>query len=644
MAALTVALLIPVLPTSAGAAKSKVYAPKDCSKPRTTPSRIVIACGDLDRFVTINHWTRWERPKAKGRGNLHANTCKPSCATGRFKKYPVKLHLRKIRDKSCGGRRMPLFRKMILRFLGRAPKYAHVIDRTSLFCEPAAVGSPSQASALSPFAPNCHGAPQSGTIFRDSEVEPWIDVNPVAPTNLIGVYQQDRHSRGASGLGTSVSFDGGATWERLAVARGPRFTRCMGAARDSVGDYERASDPWVSFGPDGDAYQISLSFNTTRDLANALLVSESQDGGRTWGAPVEVIRDTDPNVFNDKETLTADWTNANFVYAIWDRLVFTREPAGGGTSATFRAATWFARSIDGGATWEPAREIFDPGPGDGTIGNQIVVMPDGDLVNGMAVFRNDSNTNANNGVVAVLRSTNSGASWSGQITVDALGTVQVHDPETGELVRTGDDIPQIASDERRGTDNVYLVWQDARFTGFQRDQVAFSKSTDGGLTWSEPVRINNRRFATQAFTPAIRVDDQGNLGVIYYDFRNNDLGDAQLETDVWFLRSTDGGKTWREERVTPNSFDMRAAPVASGLFTGDYIGMGATGTAFKPFWSASDNDADGTDVFGATVRAAFGRELIEPDRAPPGLHRQDFPRQSASRCPADRLRSPRCTQ
>jgi hypothetical protein len=103
-----------------------------------------------------------------------------------------------------------------------------------------------------------------------------------------------------------------------------------------------------------------------------------------------------------------------------------------------------------------------------------------------------------------------------------------------------------------------------------------------GRTWTRPVRINNRRFATQAFTPAIRVDDQGNLGVIYYDFRNNDLGDAQLETDVWMLRSTDRGATWREERVTPAPFDMRAAPEANGLFTGDYIGLATAGTRFTP--------------------------------------------------------------
>jgi BNR/Asp-box repeat len=501
----------------------------------------------------------------------------------------------------------------------------------------AAVGPPVQASGLSPFAADCHGAPQNGTLFRDSEVEPWIDVDPTDPNSLIGVYQQDRfETGGASGLGTSISSDGGVTWQRLTLAAEPKFSRCMGAAPGSVGDYERATDPWVSFGPDGDAYQISLSFNDTRDLANAILVSESEDGGRTWSTPVEIIRDTDPNVFNDKETLTADWTDADFVYAIWDRLVFPQERAGGQsflTAAAFRAPAFFARSTDGGETWEPARPIFDPGQNDQTIGNQIVVMPDGDLVNVTTVFRNDNGAGRQSGFVSALRSSDKGETWSGEIPIDRLGTVGVRDPETGGPVRTGDIIPEVASDERARTDNVYAVWQDARFTGFERDQIAFSKSTDGGRTWSAPGRINNRGFATQAFTPAVRVDASGNIAVVYHDFRNNDLGDARLETDVWMLRSTDGGATWREERVTPASFDMRAAPVARGFFTGDYVGLAASGTTFHPFWSASELDPDGTDAFGAVAGAPFGGELIVPDAAPGGLRAKDFPRQSGKPTP-----------
>src|SRR4051794_28187529 len=93
----------------------------------------------------------------------------------------------------------------------------------------AAVGPPSQASSLSPFLPACNGAPQNGTEFRNTEVEPFVDLNPSNPSALIGVYQQDRLATGgANGLGTSISADGGATWAQLGVGALPLFSRCAG--------------------------------------------------------------------------------------------------------------------------------------------------------------------------------------------------------------------------------------------------------------------------------------------------------------------------------------------------------------------------------------------------------------------------------
>lgn len=497
----------------------------------------------------------------------------------------------------------------------------------------AAVSPLSRASDASPFAPDCHGAPQGGTLYRDSEVEPFVDVNPRNPAQLIGVYQQDRFSTGgASGLGTSVTSNGGATWTALDTVALPKFSRCAGALPGSVGDYERATDPWITYGADGTAYQMSLSFNDTRDLANAMLVSRSVDGGRTWDVPKELIRDTDPNVFNDKNSLTADPTRTRNVYGIWDRLVFPNARAGGQsfrTAAAFRGPTYFARTRDGGTTWEPARNIFDPGQNDQTIGNQISVTGTGDLVNVMTVFRNDNSEGRKGGTVSVLRSTNAGTTWTGEIVVSRLGAVGVTDPRDGAAVRTGDIIPSIATDERAGNQTVYAVWQDARFNGFQRDQIAFSRSTDGGRTWSPAVRIN-ARGDTQAFTPAIEVDAAGNIAVTHYDFRNDTVTGAALDTDAWVLRSGNGGATWSEERLTPTSFDMRQAPNARGFFVGDYVGTAAAGQVFTPFVSL----AGPTDTYSARVAAPFPAATIVPEAAPAGLADASFPVQRGRPTPA----------
>ena len=192
-----------------------------------------------------------------------------------------------------------------------------------------AVGSRTLASGLSPFGSGpCNTQPQSGALYLHTEVEPWLDVDPTSAgdadgADLIGAYQQDRYSTGgARGLGMSVSTDGGASFSVVPANQLPRFTECTGNPL-----YERASDPWVSIGPTGDAHQISLSFNDTRNLDNAILVSKSPaaSGGLQWSAPITLIRDTNPAVFNDKESITADQNDANYVYAVWDRLVFPNE-------------------------------------------------------------------------------------------------------------------------------------------------------------------------------------------------------------------------------------------------------------------------------------------------------------------------------
>ncbi len=123
-------------------------------------------------------------------------------------------------------------------------------------------------------------------------MEPFLAVDPKDSRHLIGGWQQDRWSSGgANGLVSGVSFDGGSTWTR----NGARFSRCSG------GDYQRASDPWVSFGPDGTAWQIGLTFDGNGPN-RAVLASRSGDGGRTWGDPVALVRDTDPGLALDKES------------------------------------------------------------------------------------------------------------------------------------------------------------------------------------------------------------------------------------------------------------------------------------------------------------------------------------------------------
>src|SRR5882724_1666730 len=123
--------------------------------------------------------------------------------------------------------------------------------------------------------------------------------------------------------------------------------------------------------PDGSAYVISISFtgNTLQaGSKGAVLVSRSADGGVTWSNPTALIVDS-ASAFNDKESITADPNDSHFVYAVWDRLTNTNH-----------GAAMFARTIDGGTSWEATQAIYDPGVGNQTIGNEIVGLSDGTLI------------------------------------------------------------------------------------------------------------------------------------------------------------------------------------------------------------------------------------------------------------------------
>jgi hypothetical protein len=461
-------------------------------------------------------------------------------------------------------------------------------------------------------------AHQPGTNVPDSEVEPIVAVNPLNSQNLVGGWQQDRWSNGGSrGLVAGVSVDGGTSWTQVVI---PKITRCSGSDAANGGDFKRATDPWVTFSPNGHVYFFSLSLDIEAPPGfpggngkNALFVSKSTNSGMTWGDPIKIIEDTEPRFLDDKQSITADPDNANFVYAVWDRL---KLPVGSIINPEnvigfgFQGPAFFSRTTDGGQTWEPARAIYNPGANSQTIGNQIVVLADGtlvDLFNEVLGAKNPRNaTFVFN--VSLVRSTDRGETWThGQAiraaqlltraAFDPQG-ISVRDPETGDPVRTGDIIPQVAADRSPGSQArgaLYAVWQDSRFSDFAHDSIAFAKSTDGGFTWSTPIQINKTPTNIssgnqQAFTPSIAIAPDGTIGVTYYDFRNNTAA-ASLLTDYFIVHCHPATKSctsptdWVETKLTDTSFDMRQAPVARGFFTGDYEGLGVAGTKFGAFFS-----------------------------------------------------------
>ncbi len=436
----------------------------------------------------------------------------------------------------------------------------------------------SRVSPATPFAAGCNGT-QGGTLYRDAEVEPIAAVDPLNPNHIVAAWQQDRWSTGgAQGIVDAVTFDGGATWKTAPYP----FSRCAGGTTANGGDFDRASNAWIAFSPNGVVHQLALAFSggaLVPGSQSAMLVSRSTDGGSTWGPTTTLIRDG-AAFFDDKGSITADPNDARYVYATWDRLA----TQGGGPAM-------FSRSVDGGVTWSPAVPIADPGASSQTIGNVIVVLPDGTVVDLFTTidFRADGTTADT--TLDVVRSTDHGATWSAPIKVADVFAVGTFDPVTHAAIRDAAVLGEIAVD-RLG--DLVVVWQDARFSNGAHDAVAFARSTDGGRNWSAPVAINGAAGAA-AFVPVVTVRGDGVIGVMYDDLRDDTPDAATLWTDVWLARSADGGRTWSEARIA-GPFDLDAAPrTTTGFFVGDYQALVASANRFATLFTVTTNGADPAD-------------------------------------------------
>lgn len=462
-------------------------------------------------------------------------------------------------------------------------------------------GDPNDPAAVT----ECNGAPQDGVLYRNSEAEPYIAVNPTNADNMIAGWHQDRWSTGAAqGAGAAFSMDGGATWTEVNIP----FTRCSGAEPRSAGDFERASDPWISFGPDGTAHYMALVANDS-DNQNGMAAARSTDGGMTWTDP-QIIKknpaqDFGASLFHDKNSITAHPTDPDLVYATW---------------TLFRAgstALVVARSTDGGETWGPAKPVgtFDPvGPAQIAFfrqGAQIVVLPDGTVVDVFFRIILDQKNLVVSFEQALFRSHDQGQTWERlDFPIDMFEPAGAFDAELGIPVRDASQLPDVAVNPDTG--ELYVTWQEDIGQGVVGSVI--SRSVDGGETWTTPVRVNTAvGDDVQTFLPTVAVNSEGTVGVLFYDFREDVLGDDELSTSV-HLSLFDPSLAFIEERTLAGPFDMRQMVITGdrGYFPGDYVGLDAAGEDF---------------VAAITVANDLGLPVAFPQ--PPGLfvdtnNRQDI--------------------
>ena len=412
--------------------------------------------------------------------------------------------------------------------------------------------------------------------------EPSLAVDPTDRSRLVTAWLDNRTPE-TVGIVVAVSSDSGKHWSRSALGS---LLVCAG------GIYIRASDPWVSIGPDGAIYVSALM---TRPLgaatSNDVAVSVSRDHGMTWSPPVVVATTTMPSARLDKDAILADQRHAGIAYAVWADYAVT---AGVEPSVD---TIMFARTTDGGTTWSPPAKLY--GGGDEAQENQLVMTAGGVLVEVFVEASSLPGTAAPPPLpvkIRVMRSTDQGQSWSAPVDAAGFTYTTATDPGSGgELRASGQDIVATASGNA-----IYVAWFE---THRDFSTILTARSDDAGRSWRQPQLAVREPW--EAFLPTVAVAGDGTLGMLWYDLRHYRRGSGSLDTDVWFSISSDRGSHW-SERHAAGPFDLRAAPASRyGPFIGDYMGLvglpGGFGAAFVMSRPASRHGP--TDVFYSSITA-----------------------------------------
>ncbi len=376
--------------------------------------------------------------------------------------------------------------------------------------------------------------------YRYSQVEPSICINPDNTDEIIaGSVMNDYY----------YSTDGGKNWRSKSI-------KCKWGVH---------GDPCMIIDTMGRYYYFHLS--------------NVKDGGRLMGGMIcqrsDVIegkfkqklagRTTVVGKFDDKEWAAINPYN-NHLYMCW-----TQFDAYDSDIRTDLSHILFSKSIDGGLTWSFPKQISAV-PGDCLDDDQTVegavpaVGPNGEIY--VCWARNDT--------LWFNYSINEGETW---MKSEKMIARQPH----GWVINIPgiyrcNGLPITACDrsnsENRGT--IYVNWGDQR-NGIGNSDIWLIKSTDGGKNWTKPKKVNDDNGKKHQFLSWMTIDQSnGNLYFVFYDRRNHKVS----KTDVFLARSTDGGETFQNYKISESPFLPD-----KNIFFGDYTNISVHNGIIRPIWT-----------------------------------------------------------
>jgi hypothetical protein len=389
---------------------------------------------------------------------------------------------------------------------------------------------------------------------QNSPEEISIRINPKNPTQVVA---------GANLNNVYNSTDGGITWN-------------VGILTEStLGVW---GDPIIFTDTAGTFYYSHLSNPPFGSWIDRIVFQKSPDGGATWSNGT--YTGLNGNKAQDKEAIVVN-PATNEIYVAW-----TQFDNYGSTLPSDSSVILFSKSADAGATWStPVRISAEAGncvDSDSTVEGAIpMIGPAGEIY---VIWTGP------NGLV-FNKSLDNGVTWLPHET-SIISTPGGWDYNISGLQRCNG-LPQAICDLSAGPNygTIYINWTDQR-NGTTDTDVWLIKSTDGGTSWSSPIRVNDDVPGKQQFLSWMDIDPtNGYIYCVFYDRRNYPV--TSQKTDVYLARSVDGGNTFSNFKINQNFFTPSPA-----IFFGDYIGISVYNNLVRPAWMQY---ASGLSVWTALV-------------------------------------------
>jgi hypothetical protein len=380
-------------------------------------------------------------------------------------------------------------------------------------------------------------------ILGDAANEPSIAVDPTEPNKMtIGWRQFNSVMSDFRQGGWGYTTDGGTTWTFPGVLETNVFR----------------SDPVLGSDEAGNFFYSSLLQSFCVDTWGSL------NGGQSW----TLLSGEGGAGAGDKQWFTIDRTGGmghGFQYQAWS------------TAASCDFSGQFSRSTDGGVTWMNAINIPNS-----PVWGTLDVDTNGNLFIGGGDFGSQffcvRSSNAQDGNVT--------PTFDQTVSVNLGGSVLF-----GAAINPGGLAGQIfLAVDRSGTatnNYIYMLATVQQFSASNGSDIMFSRSTDGGVTFSAPLRINDdpvnqnkwHWFGTLAVAPNGRIDS------VWLDSRN---AVNNIDSQLFYSWSTDGGVTWAPNVPVSDSFNPHEGwPVQQKI--GDYITIVSDSTGGDVAYSATFN-------------------------------------------------------